>query len=306
MAKEGTFRQRPSFNPIFALAIGAMAISTGAIFARLADANPLVISAYRVGLATLLLAPAAWVSARSELRQLSFSDLRLALLSGAFLAAHFAAWIASLSYTSVANSVVLVNTNPLWVGLFTPLVTGDRVAGQTKLAIVISVAGGVVIGAGDMASGGRQALAGDGLALCGSLCAAAYILLGRNLRKKLSLLPYILICYGAAATILWALVLGARLPVSGFSGGTWAAFWGMAVVAQLVGHTSFNWALRWFSAGTIAVALLGEPIGATALAYLIFGEGLTVAKVAGGGMILGAIWTAAMAERSRSPERAEQ
>jgi drug/metabolite transporter (DMT)-like permease len=110
-------------------------------------------------------------------------------------------------------------------------------------------------------------------------------------------MPYILLCYGSAAVFLWLTVLGTGLPVSGFSGGTWAAFWGMAIVAQLVGHTSFNWALRWFSAGTIAVALLGEPIGATIMAYLIFDEGLTPAKVIGGVMILAAIWIAASAER---------
>ncbi len=289
----------PPFNPVLALVVGAMAISTGAIFARLADAPALVIAAYRVGLATALLAPFAFVRHRAELGRLTWPDLRLALLSGAFLAGHFATWITSLNYTSVANSVVLVNTNPIWVGLLTPLVTGDRVARATKVGICISVAGGVVIGAGDLSADG--ALVGDALALAGSLCAAAYILIGRNLRRRLSLVPYILLCYGSAAVFLWLSVIGTGLPVSGFSGGTWAAFWAMAVVAQLIGHTSFNWALRWFSAGTIAVALLGEPIGATILAYLIFGEGLTPAKVIGGGMILAAIWIAASAERIRRP-----
>ena len=292
-------RQVPPFNPLLALAVGAMAISTGAIFARLADAPPLVIAAYRVGLATVLLAPFAFLRHRQALQRLTWPDLRLALLSGAFLAGHFATWISSLNYTSVANSVVLVNTNPIWVGLLTPLVTGDRVARATVVGIGVSVAGGLVIGAGDLAGGGG-ALVGDALALAGSLCAAAYILIGRNLRRRLSLVPYILLCYGSAAVFLWLAVLGLRLPVAGFSGGTWAAFWGMAIVAQLVGHTSFNWALRWFSAGAIAVALLGEPIGATILAYLIFGEGLTVSKVVGGGMILAAIWLASSAERNRA------
>jgi drug/metabolite transporter (DMT)-like permease len=292
-------RQVPPFNPLLALALGAMAISTGAIFARLAEAPPLVIAAYRVGLATVLLAPFAFLRHRQALQRLTWPDLRLALLSGAFLAGHFATWISSLNYTSVANSVVLVNTNPIWVGLLTPLVTGDRVARATVVGIGVSVAGGLVIGAGDLAGGGG-ALVGDALALAGSLCAAAYILIGRNLRRRLSLVSYILLCYGSAAVFLWLAVLGLRLPVAGFSGGTWAAFWGMAIVAQLVGHTSFNWALRWFSAGAIAVALLGEPIGATILAYLIFGEGLTVSKVVGGGMILAAIWLASSAERNRA------
>jgi drug/metabolite transporter (DMT)-like permease len=295
-------RSRPPFNPLFALTAGILAISTGAIFARLADAPALVIAAYRVGLATLLLAPVALIGCRSELRRLSLKDLRLALLSGAFLAGHFAAWISSLDYTSVANSVVLVNTNPLWVGLLTPLVAKEPVRKKTVVGIVLSVAGGVLIGAGDFAAGGT-ALLGDGLALVGSLCAAAYILLGRTLRQKLSLTAYILLCYGSAAAVLWTVVLAAGLPATGFSQGTWAAFWAMAVVAQLVGHTSFNWALRWFSAGMIAVSLLGEPIGATILAYLLFDEGLTLSKALGGLLILAAIWVASTAERPEPVKR---
>ncbi len=295
-------RSTPPFNPLFAMTAGILAISTGAVLARLADAPALVIAAYRVGLATLLLAPAALIGCRSELRRLSSSDLRLALLSGAFLAGHFAAWISSLDYTSVANSVVLVNTNPLWVGLLTPLVAKESVRKKTVIGIGLSVAGGALIGAGDFAAGG-SALLGDGLALVGSLCAAVYILLGRTLRQKLSLTVYILLCYGSAAAVLWTVVIAAGLPVSGFSPGTWAAFWAMAVVAQLVGHTSFNWALRWLSAGMIAVSLLGEPIGATILAYLLFGEGLTLYKALGGGLILAAIWIASTAEK---PGQAKQ
>ena len=117
----------PPFNPYLALIGGVFAVSTGAIFARLADANPLVIAAYRVGLAALILAPFAWWKARDELRGLSARELTLALISGFFLALHFATWISSLNYTSVANSVVLVNTNPLWVGLLTPLIAKERI-----------------------------------------------------------------------------------------------------------------------------------------------------------------------------------
>lgn len=286
----------PPFNPYLALVWGVAAVSTGAIFARLADAPALVIAAYRVGLATLVLAPVAWWKAGSELRQLTRKDLLLSALSGFFLALHFATWISSLNYTSVANSVVLVNTNPLWVGLLTPLITRERIRPAVAVGILISVTGGVIIGIGDFASG-SQALLGDGLALAGSMCAAVYLLLGRNLRKKLSLLAYIFVCYGSAAVILWALVLVLRLPVSGFSGGTYACFWAMALFTQLVGHSTYNWALKWFSAGLIAVSLLGEPIGSTILAYFIFGEGLTWHKFVGGGLILCAIYLSAKYEK---------
>jgi drug/metabolite transporter (DMT)-like permease len=224
------------------------------------------------------------------------------LLSGFFLAMHFSTWISSLSYTSVANSVVLVNTNPLWVGVLTPVISKDRLTLMTKIGIVISVIGGVIIGAGDFATGG-QALWGDFLALLGSICAAIYLLLGRNLRRKLSLLAYVIICYGSAAIILWALVIALGLQVVGFSSTTYAAFAGMALISQIIGHTSYNWALKWFSASLIAVSLLGEPIGATILAYIIFAESLTWTKLIGGSLILAAIYLAARGEQVNRRER---
>ncbi|MFZ0611698.1 MAG: DMT family transporter [Desulfobacterales bacterium] len=290
----------PAVNPYLALVAGVLAVSTGAIFVRLAaGAPPLVIAAYRVGLASALILPLAWFKARGELLALSRRDLALAGLSGFFLALHFAAWISSLSFTSVANSVVLVNTNPLWVGLFTPLVTGERIRPAVAVGILLSVGGGVIIGFGDFATGGN-ALLGDLLALGGSVCAAVYLLLGRNLRRRLSLLTYICVCYTSAAAILWPLVLLLRLPVTGFSGSTYASLCAMALITQLIGHSSYNWALKWFSTSFIAVSLLGEPVGSTLMAYFLFDEGLTTAKVIGGALILTAIiWSAAGEDQKR-------
>ena len=285
----------PPFNPYLALVSGVLAVSTGAIFARLADAPALVIAAYRVGLASLVLAPFAWFKVRHEIRRLSGREFGLAVTAGFFLALHFATWISSLNYTSVANSVVLVNTNPLWVGLLTPFVTGERIKPLVALSIGISVIGGAIIGAGDFALG-KDALLGDGLALAGSICAAVYLLLGRNLRRRLSLLAYVMVCYGSAAVILWVIVLALRLPITGFSPQTYACFWGLALVSQIIGHSSYNWALRWLSTSLIAISLLGEPICATILAYFLFDEGLSWSKFIGGALILSAIYLAAKTE----------
>ncbi len=286
----------PAGAPLLALGLGVLAVSTGAIFARLADAPALVTAGYRVGLATLVLAPFAWWRGRGELRALPADQWRLAILSGFFLALHFATWISSLDYTSVANSVVLVNTNPLWVGLLTPLIAREPIRRVALISILTSVVGAVIIGLGDFAGGGR-ALWGDALALAGSICAALYLLLGRRLRQRLSLLSYVFICYGSAAVFLWLAVLALGLPVRGFSGGTWGAFWAMALFTQLVGHTCYNWALKWFSAALIAVSLLGEPIGSTILAYILFQEGLSWLKMLGAGLILLAIYWAATGEK---------
>ena len=283
-------------NPLIVLAIGIFGVSTGAIFARLANAPALVTAAYRLGLASLILIPLAVWKARNELRSLAFKDIRLAIISGFFLALHFASWISSLDYTAIANSVVLVNTIPLWVGLLTPLITRDRMTKATLISILVSVVGGVIIGYGDFATEG-PALLGDFLAVIGAICAAFYLLIGRRLRPKLSLLSYVTICYGSAAVFLWMAVLALSLPVSGYSTQTFGAFWAMALVSQIIGHSSYNWALKWFSTGFIAVALLGEPIGSTIMAYLIFDEGLTWLKFIGGMFILSAIYIAASGEQ---------
>lgn len=289
----------PIINPYLALLVGVLTVSTGAIFARLAsDAPALVIAAYRVGLASLVIVPLAWLRVRHELLSLSRRDLGLASLSGLFLAMHFGAWISSLNYTSVANSVVLVNTNPLWVGLLTPLVTKERMQPGVVIGIILSVSGGVIIGVGDF-SGGDNALWGDALALVGSWCAAGYLLLGRSLRRRLSLLAYVCVCYAGAAIFLWILVLSLGLPISGFSGSTYTWFFAMALISQLIGHSSFNWALKWFSASLIAVSLLGEPVLSTLLAYILFHEGLTVSKLIGGVLILLAIYVTSASEGRR-------
>jgi drug/metabolite transporter (DMT)-like permease len=166
----------------------------------------------------------------------------------------------------------------------------------TLISIGLSVIGGAIVGFGDFATGGK-ALLGDLLAVIGAICAAIYLLLGRNLRSKLSLLSYVTVCYSSAAVILWIAVLTLKLPLTGYSTQTVAAFWAMALISQILGHSSYNWALKWFSTGFIAVALLGEPIGGTILAYLIFDERLTWLKFVGGIFILSAIYTAAVGER---------
>lgn len=286
----------PPVPPALVLAVGLLAVSHGAIFVRLADAPALVTAAWRLTFSLAVLLPLAAIFARRELLTLSRRDWGLAAGAGFFLALHFATWIASLDYTSVANSVVLVNTIPLWVGLFSPLVTGERLTRPLLVGIGFSLLGILIIGFEGF-SGPSQTLRGDGLALLGGLCAAFYIMLGRNLRRKLSLLAYVSLCYGGAAALIWAAVLLLKLPFSGYPPGTWLAFGGLAVVSQLIGHTSYNWALKYVSAPLIAISLLGEPVIGTLLAWLLFAEGLTIYKVSGGLLILSGIYFAATGGR---------
>ena len=286
---------KPGIHPYFILISGILAISTGAIFARMADAPSLVIAAYRVGLAALILVPVTCWKSHDELRSLSSKDLKTAFLSGAFLAMHFATWISSLKFTTISNSVVLVSTSPLWVGVLAPLFIKEKIKRITMISIFLSIIGCVIIGSGDFTTGGR-ALWGDLLALTGGFCAAGYLILGRTLRQRVSLLVYISLCYGSAAIILWSAVLVMGLRVSGFSSQTLWAIWAMALISQIIGHSSYNWALRYCSATLVALSFLGEPFASTILAYFLFQEDLTLTKTVGGLIILCGIYLAARSE----------
>ena len=169
------------------------------------------------------------------------------------------------------------------------------------LGIGVSVAGGVVIGFGDF-SGGSRALIGDGLALAGSLALALYLLSGRRLRTRLSLPAYLSVCYSSATVLLWICVLVAGLPFTGFSSTTWGALLGMALISQHLGHSSYNWAMRYFSAGFIAVCLLGEPVISSLLAWRLFGEALTGMKIFGGALILAGIYFSATRDGVKGTE----
>ena len=281
--------------PLAALVIGTIGVSCGAIFARLAEAPALVIAAYRMGFALLFLSPWIGMNAGRTATTVHLRDSWLAALSGVFLAGHFATWISSLNYTTVANSVVLVNTSPIWVGLLTPLITKDRILKETVIGIAFCMAGGMLIGWGDL-SGFKGAIRGDFLALLGSFFAAGYLLIGRLLRQRMPLFAYVGICYGVAAAILGITAWGLDLPLRGFTNITWAALIGAAAVSQIMGHTSYNWALKWFSAHMVAISLLGEPVLATLMAWGFLGEKPALIHLIGGGLILMGIYLAASRE----------
>lgn len=296
---------RPFLNPALVLSVGVLAVSSGAIFVRLSEAPSLVTAAWRLTFATALLLPYALWKARGELRQLGRRELGLGALAGFFLALHFATWISSLRFTSVANSTVLVNSAPVWVALLSPWVTRDRVTGRAWLGITVSVAGGVVIGMGDFAVGTR-ALIGDGLALLGSLALALYMLCGRNLRAKLSLPAYLTVCYSSATVLLWTAVFAAGMSGIGFNAKTWGVLFGMALINQHLGHSSYNWSMKYFSAGFIAVCLLGEPVLSSLLAWWLFGEALTWGKALGGALILAGIYLTAIGHQPKPDSPVER
>lgn len=301
-------RQRPAASPVLVLLVGILAVSTGSIFARYAQgyAPSLVVAAYRLGLATAIIAPLALLRYRHEISALRGRRLGLALLSGAFLALHFATWITSLEYTSVASSVVLVDTMPLWVALLSPFTIKEPIRSGAKAGILLAVAGGVVVGMSDSCvwSSGRlacpplaefvqgRAFTGNLLALAGAFMAACYILIGRSLRGSMSLVGYIFVVYGAAAVVLFGLAAAWGARLTGYPAPAYAWFLLAALVPQLLGHSAYNWALRYLPAATISVSLLGEPIGSALLALALFNETPTGMMLLGAGLILAGIYIA--------------
>jgi drug/metabolite transporter (DMT)-like permease len=284
-AVEASPAASPAVSPRLALALAIAATSTGSLFVRLADAPPLAKAFWRCGLCAAVLALIGWRAVRADLARLGRRDLLLALASGLALALHFATWITSLSYTSVASSIVLVDTTPLWVALLTPLLSRDRLEPRLWIAVAFSVVGVAVVGVADLDFSGT-ALKGDALALAGAWMAALYLLAGRSLRPRLALVSYLVLCYGSAALILLALALANGDALYGYDGRTWLWLALLAWVPQLLGHSSYNYALAYLSAALVAVASLGEVFGAPLLAWIFLGERPPTLTVAGGALVL--------------------
>lgn len=296
----------------FALLIAILAVSTSSIFIRFAqqDAPSLVIAALRLTCATLLLSPLALTRHKEELSSLTRKELILGAVSGVFLAIHFATWISSLEYTSVASSVVFVSTGPLWVALLSPIVLNEQLTRAAILGLVISLIGGMIIGLSDacvwdkglQCSELRQAMQGRAmwgnfLALVGAWTVSGYLIIGRKLRKKMSLIPYIFLVYGMSAIALIVIMFAAGQSLFGYPPQAYAWIFLLAAFPQLIGHSTYNWVLRYIPATLVAIITLIEPIGSATLAYFVLRETPSVEVLLGGGLILVGIYFASRPSR---------
>jgi drug/metabolite transporter (DMT)-like permease len=289
------------FLPFAVLALGVLIASTAAIMitgALRLGATSLSIAAGRLVVAALILTPIAWGTAGAELRRIERRDWLWGVGAGVFLAVHFAAWISSLDYTSVASSTALVATNPIFVALASWLLLRERLAWGVWLGVLLTVFGSALIGLSDRGgSGGSNPLLGDALALLGALCASGYFLVGRSLRTRLSTLPYIWLVYSSAALILLIWMLLAGQTLLGLQPQVYLLLLGLALGPQLLGHTSFNWAIKYLSATVVTVAILGEPLGSALLALLLLQQPIQTLQLIGGGLLLAGIAVATLAER---------
>jgi drug/metabolite transporter (DMT)-like permease len=212
-------------------------------------------------------------------------DLMMLAGVGFVLAVHFAMWITSLSYTSVASSVIFVHVDPILVALASHFVLGERVSRRVALGIGVAFVGASIIALGDLGAGGEN-LVGDALSLVGAIALGIYIMAGRRLRQRLDLTTYVMPVYTVAAIVLAVGSLAVGTPLIGYDSGTLLMFFAIALVPMIFGHTFYIWALKWISAPVVSISLLGEPVGASILAFFILSEFPSTLTLIGGAVTL--------------------
>ncbi len=296
------------FSPVAGLFLGIIAVSSASLLIRLAqqEAPSLVIAAVRLAAAFLILFPFCLPRLKQDLPRLDRRTIFLVSLSGLFLAFHFAFWVTSLEYTSVTSSVVLVTTAPLWVALLSPLVLKEKNNRWILMGLGVALLGSIVVAlssncmlalTGVSCSFFQQSISlrafwGDLMALVGAWLSGGYLLVGRKVRGRVSLQSYLIIVYGVAALalILMALIKGERF--TGYSSEIYVWMLCLAIFPQVIGHSVFNWSLKYLSAAYVSIALLGEPVGTVILSMIFLREYPTLLESLGGVLIMLGIWLA--------------
>jgi len=288
---------QPSVPPLLALGVAVVAVSTSAILIRWSTAPSAVAAFYRVLFTTLLLVPVAVWHYRAAFGNLAIRDWLVAIASGLALAAHFAAWFESLTWTSVAASVTLVQTQPVFVAIGAVALLGERLNRRMAAGIAVALLGSIILSSADFLAGavfaGANPLYGDALALLGAVAAAGYVLAGRSLRQHMPLIPYVVVVYSVCAASLLVWTVGQGVALAPYPPREWLLFAGMAVGPGLFGHTVVNWALGHVESSVVSVTLVGEPVGSTVLALVLLGEVPPSLTVAGGAIVLAGIVTTA-------------
>lgn len=261
---------RPPRGDVWLIVLGVSAVSTSAPLIRAAAAPAFAIAFWRNAMATGLLVPFSLLRARDELRALSRRDARLSLVAGGLLALHFATWIPSLSFTSVASSTALVATQPVWAALIARG-QGENIPRLGWAGIAVSVVGAALLTGIDLHFSAR-ALFGDVLALVGGFFAAAYMTVGAEVRRSVSTTVYTTVCYATTSVALLVLILATGTTFTGFDGETWLTIAALTVAAQLLGHSVFNRVLRTTSPTVVSISILFEIVGAVILAAIFLDE----------------------------------
>ena len=284
-------QDQPYLNPRVILIIGVVAVSIASINIKLTNAPPLVIATYRLGIAasiTLLLSG----KNLSQLKRLNAREHLAIITAGLFLCLHFASWITSLRFTTIASSVIIVDSSPLFVVLFSRLFLREKTSRNELFGIVLSIFGAMIVVSSHLQIDTN--IFGDSLALIGATTVAVYLIIGRGLRSKLDTFPYAASVYGASFIFLLVITLILNEPLTGYSWTDYGLMFLLAIGPSCIGHTSYNYCLKYLKASTVSISILGEPLGATLLGVLIFNEVPNPLVILGGIMIVigtyAAVW----------------
>lgn len=280
--------EKPAINPFIPIIIGVFSVALSAIFVKMTSADSGVTAFYRMLFSILIMSPVFLMKYTPEIKKLSKRDWLFAIIAGVFLAFHFILWFESLNYTSVASSTVLVTLQPLFAFAGTYFFFKEKLSFKTIASGVIAVAGSVLIGYGDFKISG-MALFGDILALIACALITAYLLFGQDVRKRLSLVTYTFVVYSVSTITLFFYIIVKGESFGPYPASEWMWFLLLALIPNLLGHTLFNWSLKWVSTNVISIAILFEPVGAAILAYFILGELLSLSQIVGGIVVLAGI-----------------
>lgn len=294
-----------STQAYFVLGMGVLAVSLAAILIRMAQDETMpsiVIAGGRLLIAALVLTPALLRRPQyvQQIRQLNRRDFVLAMVSGFFLAMHFASWVTSLEYTTVLISVVLVVTTPIWVGLLEVFFLNARLSRAIIIGLVIALVGGLIIGlSGDVndAVNSNDQIIGAALSLIGALTVSVYLVIGRKLRKQLALTPYVWLVYSCAAAVIAVIILFSGESVVGYSIDGYLWVLALGLIPQLIGHSSLNYALAYLPATYVSMATQLEPLMSALIAYFVFTEIPTEGQIVGGLVIMVGVTLATWAQR---------
>ena len=277
------------FRVIFLVSVGIVAISFASIFIKFCNDVPsIMIATYRLTISSVIILTIAKIKG-IRFSHFTKKQLALAIMGGLFLSLHFSFWISSLKFTSVASSVVLVTTNPVIIGIFSYFFLREKQPREVVLGIILSFSGSFILAIGDSGIQGltiknSSYLIGDLLAFLGAVMASGYLMIGSILRKDIDILSYTSLVYTFSALILLMASIYLRIPFTGYNPTSYMYLLLLAIIPQLIGHTALNWALKHLRTNMVAITILGEPIGASFLAYLLFGE--TIKPIQSVGIIL--------------------
>lgn len=280
--------EKPAVHPYIPIIIGVVSVALSAIFVKMTSADSGVTAFYRMLFSVLIMSPLFLMKYTHEIKKLTRRDWVFTAIAGVFLAFHFILWFESLNYTSVASSTVLVTMQPLFAFAGTYFFFKERLSLKTLISGGIAILGSVLIGYGDFKVSG-DALYGDILAIIACALITAYLLFGQDVRKRLSLVTYTFVVYSVSTITLFFYIISKGESFGPYPATEWMWFLLLAIIPNLLGHTLFNWALKWVSTNVISIAILFEPVGAAVLAYFILGELLTASQIIGGSVVLAGI-----------------